>query len=147
MSEETKKTETTVITGKTGKTSFMTKIWSAIVGAAVAVAGMFGITNEQISTEKAKVESIKTQAVAALDALKAGDVTTATANLQAAIATGKVVVADVKAVTEKVKAEDKKSVVETLKNEATKIAVKDQVKKVEKATAAYTADTAKPVKK
>lgn len=121
------------------KPSFMTKIWSAIVGAAVAVAGMFGITQDQIATEKAKVESIKTQAVAALEALKAGDVTTATANLKAAVETGKAVVADAKALAENVKASDKKSVVETLKNEVTEAAVKDQVKKVEQAAAAYSA--------
>jgi len=121
------------------KPSFMTKIWSAIVGAAVAVAGMFGITQDQIATEKAKVESIKTQASAALEALKAGDVTTATANLKAAVETGKAVVADAKALAENVKASDKKSVVETLKNEVTEAAVKDQVKKVEQAAAAYSA--------
>ena len=121
------------------KQSFMTKIWSAIVGAAVAVAGMFGITQDQIATEKAKVESIKTQATAALEALKAGDVTTATANLKAAVETGKAVVADAKAIAENVKASDKKSVVETLKNEVTEAAVKDQVKKVEQAAAAYSA--------
>lgn len=121
------------------KPSFMTKIWSAIVGAAVAVAGMFGITQDQIATEKAKVESIKTQATAALEALKAGDVTTATANLKAAVETGKAVVADAKALAENVKASDKKSVVETLKNEVTEAAVKDQVKKVEQAAAAYSA--------
>ena len=148
MSEETKTTTetTTPAPTTTTKTSFMTKIWSAVVGAAVAVASMFGITQEQITAEKAKVQSIKTQATAAYEALKDGDTTTAVANLKAAIETGKQAVTDAKALAEKVKEADKKSVIETVKNEVTKVAVKDQVKKVDAAAAAYKADTAKEVK-
>ncbi|MBR4316264.1 MAG: hypothetical protein IKP65_04750 [Alphaproteobacteria bacterium] len=146
MSEETKE----VKTEKTEKKStWFNRIWSAVVGAAVAVGAMFGITNEQIATEKAKVETIKTHAVAALEALKSGDVTTATANLQSAVATGKEVVADAKVIAEKVKNADKESVIETAKDKITEAAVKDQVKKVEDATAAYNAENkvAEEVKK
>ena len=130
MSEETKTVKTS---------SWATKIWSAIVGAAVGIASMFGITSNEIATQKAKVQSVKTQATAALEALKAGDVTTATANLKAVIATGTEIVADAKALSEKVKEADSKSVVEKVKDVATEKLVKDQVKKVETAQKAYSA--------
>lgn len=143
MSEkETKtetKTETPVTTSKTS--SWFSKVWSAIVGAAVGVAAMFGITNDQIATEKAKVQTVKNQVTVALKALQEGDVTTATANLQVAVATGKEIVADAKVIAEKVKEADKTSTVETIKNEITKAGVKDQVKKVEQAKAAYVEET------
>ena len=152
MSEETKNTTevTKEVTKEVAKdtatatvknTTWANRLWSAVVGIAVGVASMFGVTNSQIAQEKAKVTSIKTQVTAALEALKVGDVTVATANLNAAIATGKEVVADAKAIAEQVKTADKQSVIETAKNEIAKTVVADQVKKVETATAAYSADT------
>lgn len=135
--EVAKDTATTTIKN----TTWANRLWSAVVGIAVGVASMFGVTNSQIAQEKAKVTSIKTQVTAALEALKAGDVTVATANLNAAIATGKEVVADAKIIAEQVKAADKQSVIETAKNEIAKTVVANQVKKVETATAAYSADT------
>lgn len=139
MSEEIKKEEVkTETTSK--KTTWFNRICSAVVGAIVAVGAMFGITNEQIAKEKAKVESVKTKAVAALDALKNGDVTVATAKLQEAVSTGKEVVADAKAIVDKVKESDKSSIVETAKDKVTKAMVSDQVKKVESATAVYNAE-------
>ena len=152
MSEETKEVKNTTevtkevskdtaVTTTTKKTTWWNRVVSAVVGAVVAVGAMFGITGNQVAAEKAKVESVKTQAIAALDALKAGDVTTATAKLQEAIATGKEVVNDVKAAAEQVKNADKNSVVETAKNAVTETLVKDQVKKVETAVATYSAGT------
>jgi hypothetical protein len=135
MSEEVKK-EAEV----SKKSTWWNRIWSAVVGAAIAVGSMFGITSEQISAEKAKVETVQVKASAALEALKVGDVTTATANLKEVVATGKEVVADAKSLAEKVKAADKESVVETAKDAVTKAVVADQVKKVEAAEAAYTAE-------
>lgn len=144
MSEETKKTtETKEVKETTAKSTWMNRIWSAVVGAAVAVASMFGITSEQIADEKAKVESIKTQVAAALDAIKAGDVTVATANLQAAVATGKEVAADAKTIADKVKNADKNSVIETAKESLIKSTVANQAKKVEQAAASYSNDLTK----
>ena len=162
MSEETKEVKNTTeaekeiskdkaVTTTTKKTTWWNRVVSAVVGAVVAVGAMFGITSNQVATEKAKVESVKTQATAALDALKAGDVTTATAKLQEAIATGEAVVNDIKGAAEQVKNADKESVIETAKKAATEALVKDQVKKVETAVAAYSADkevkTVKPAEK
>lgn len=138
MSEEIKKEEVKTKT-VSKKSTWFNRICSAVVGAIVAVGAMFGITNEQIAKEKEKVESVKTKAVAALDALKNGDVTTATANLQSAIATGKEVVVDAKAIADKVKESDKASIVETAKDKIAKAVVSEQVKKVESATAVYNA--------
>ena len=133
MSEEIKK-EAEV----SKKSTWWNRIWSAVVGAAIAIGSMFGITSEQISAEKAKVETVQVKASAALEALKAGDVTTATANLKEVVATGKEVVADAKVLAEKVKTADKESVVEAAKDAVTKAVVADQVKKVETAAAVYT---------
>lgn len=144
MSEETKNT-TNVTTDTTKKTTWVNRIWSAVIGAAVAVASMFGITSEQIAEEKAKVTSVQSQVKVALEALKSGDVTTATANLQAAVATGKEVIADAKTIADKVKNTDKESIIETAKDQLTKTVVKEQVKKVENATAAYADDITKKV--
>ena len=134
MSDEVKETKTV----ETKNTTWLNRIFSAVVGAAIAVGTTLGITNEQMAVEKAKVTSIKTQVVAALDALKAGDVTTATANLKAAAVTGKEAIADAKVIAENVKASDKASIIETAKEQITKVAVANQVKKVEAETKAYT---------
>lgn len=134
MSKETKTTETTAVSKKT---TWLNRIGSAVIGALIAVGSMFGITSGQISEAKAKTATIQKAAGEALEAIKAGDVTVATAKLQEAVATGKEVVASAKEVVEKVKEADAKSVIETAKKAATETLVKDEAKKVE--------DTAKAV--
>lgn len=131
--EETKNTETTTNT----KQTWLNRIWSAVVGAAVAVGAMFGVTQPQIEAQKAKVTEVKNYATEALEAIKKGDVQTATAKLQEATAATKEVAEQIKKDVEKVKEADKKSVVETAKNAVTEALVKDQVKRTEAATATY----------
>ena len=150
MSEETKKTEEVVeateegegapVVVTTKKQTWLNRIWSAAVGAVVAVGAMFGITQPQIEAQKAKVVEVKTKATEALDALKKGDVQTATAKLQEATAATKEVAEQVKKDFEKIKEADKGSVVENAKKTATEALVKDQVKKVETTNAAYQND-------
>ena len=98
--EETKATtETTATTATTSKKgTWLNRLFSAVIGAAVAVGAMFGITNEKIAEEKTKVETIQTQAKEALDAIKNGDIKTATAKLTEATAVVKEVANDVKEV-------------------------------------------------
>ena len=146
MSEEIKNTtaETTNVNCACKKV-WANRIWSALVGAAIAIGGMFGITNEQIYAEKTKAETLKSKAEAALDALKKGDVTMATASLQAAIATGNEIVVDAKEIAKSVK--ENESIVETTKNEIAKTVVADQAKKVEVATAMYTENINKDINK
>lgn len=149
MSEEIKKTEEVVevaegegapVVVTTKKQTWLNRIWSAAVGAVVAVGAMFGITQPQIEAQKAKVVEVKTKATEALDALKKGDVQTATAKLQEATAATKEVAEQVKKDFEKIKEADKGSVVENAKKTATEALVKDQVKKVETNSAAYQND-------
>lgn len=128
MSEEKK--EVTV----SKKTTWINRAVSAAVGVIVAVGSMFGITNSMVSEQKAKVKSVKTLASDALTAIKAGDITVATAKLQEAVETGKEVAVSAKEVVEKVKETDSKSVVETAKKAATEALVKDEAKKVEDAS-------------
>ena len=52
---ETVEKSKNVITTTKGKT-WWNRIWSAAVGAVVAVGAMFGITNDQIAEQKEKVE-------------------------------------------------------------------------------------------
>ena len=109
--EETKATtETTATTATTATTSkkgtWLNRLFSAVIGAAVAVGAMFGITNEKIAGEKTKVETIQTQAKEALDAIKNGDIKTATTKLTEATAVAKEVVKDVKETAEQVKNAD-----------------------------------------
>jgi len=145
MSEEIKKTEEkignetndTTVSTTTKKSTWLNRICSAVVGAVVAVGTMFGITQPQIDAQKAKVVEIKTYATTALDALKNGDITTATEKLQQATASTKEVAEQIKKDVEKVKKADKQSVVETAKNAATEALVKDQVKKIETAEHQY----------
>ena len=106
--EETKATtETTATTATTSKKgTWLNRLFSAVIGAAVAVGAMFGITNEKIAEEKTKVETIQTQAKEALDALKTGDIQTATTKLTEATAIVKEVAKDVKETAEQVKNAD-----------------------------------------
>lgn len=126
MSEEVKK-ETEV-----KKTGWASKIWSAIIGIVVGVAGMFGISQDQIKTEKAKVETMKTSVVEAIYNLEQGDAKAAIVNLKEITATTKEVAADIKAAAEKAKAE-KQTVVEKAKDAVVKEVVKQEVKAAEKA--------------
>ena len=141
--EETKATtETTATTATTSKKgTWLNRLFSAVIGAAVAVGAMFGITNEKIAEEKTKVETIQTQAKEALDAIKNGDIKTATAKLTEATAVAKEVANDVKEVANQVKTTDKKDVGETIIN-----AIKDEFKGTSEVNAtAESGITATPV--
>ena len=126
MSEEKK--EITVDTKKT----WLNRIASAVVGALIAVGSMLGITTAQVTEQKTKVVNVQKLASEALDAIKTGDVTVATAKLQEAVSTGKEVVVSAKEIADKVNEADSKSIVETVKNSATEALVKDEVAKTEK---------------
>ena len=91
-----------VIETTKGKT-WWNRIWSAIVGALIAVGSMFGITTEQIAEQKQKTEEVKTLAIEALDAIKKGDVATAKAALELAAETGKQVIDESKKVIDNIK--------------------------------------------
>lgn len=91
----------------TKKSTWWNRIWSAIVGAIVAVGAMFGITEPQIAEQKAKVEEVKNMAAETLENIKAGKIEDAKAGLELIIESGKEVAeqakTDVETVTEKVK--------------------------------------------
>jgi hypothetical protein len=91
----------------TKKATWWNRIWSAIVGAVVAVAAMFGITEPKIAEQKAKVEEVKNIAAETLENIKAGKIEDAKAGLELIIESGKEVTeqakTDVETVTEKVK--------------------------------------------
>lgn len=123
------------------KSTWLNRIWSAIVGALIAVGSMFGITSEQISAQKAKVESIQTQTKEALDALKKGDTAEAITKLTEVTAdvtnTTKDVISDVKEVSASIKESDKTQVVVTAIKGAAEALVKNETKKIEAATKQY----------
>ena len=116
-----------IITTTKGKT-WWNRIWSAIVGAIMAVGAMFGITNEQIAEQKAKTEEVKTLANEALEAIKKGDVVNAKAALELAAESGKEVVKESKKIIDNVKNADSKEIKETVK-ESLKESVSKEVKK------------------
>ena len=129
-----------VVTSK--KSTWWNRIWSAIVGALIAVGSMFGITSEQVAEQKAKTEEVKNLAGEALEAIKKGDVVTAKAALELAAETGKQVIDESKKVIDNVKNADKEEVKETVKDSLIKTA-KDAVnmnalKEAEKGAAIYT---------
>ena len=136
---ETKESETKVVTKKQ---TWLNRIWSAIVGAIIAVGAMFGITTDKVAEEKAKVETVQTQAKEALEAIKAGDITTATQKLTEATTAVKEVVNGVKEaaanVKEQAKDTDKKEIGKTAIKGAIENLVKNNVKNAEAATKAYT---------
>lgn len=125
MSEETKTAETTT-TSK--KTTWLNRIGSAIIGALIAIGSMFGITSSEVAEQKAKTETIQQAASEALDAIKAGDVTTATNKLQEAVTTGKEVVDSAKEVVENVKNADVNEVLDTATKAAAESALKNETK-------------------
>lgn len=90
--------------------SWWNRIWSAIVGAVLAVAAMFGITTDKVAHEKALVTQVKQYAEDALADIKNGNLTEAAKKLEQANAIGKNVVEDVKDTAEKIKDADKTEV-------------------------------------
>lgn len=131
----------------TKKTTWWNRIWSAIVGALIAVGSMFGITTEQVAEQKAKTEEVRKLAGEALELTKAGKLDDAKATLEKAVETGKEVVSDAKEVVDNVKNADKEAVKETVKKsliDSVKSAItKNDVKKIEQATTQYTDDIKK----
>lgn len=131
-SEVSKETTTSVESKTTGKKqTWWNRFWSALTGAILAVAAMFGITSDQIAEQKENVKEVKTLASEALNAIKAGDVKTATAKLTEAGEVGKEVVSAAKDVVDKAKATDKKDIINTVKESFTskdKKAVTDAAK-------------------
>ncbi len=101
------------------KATWWNRIWSAIVGAVLAVASMFGITTAQVNEQKAKTEEVKDLAGEALEAIKKGDVATAKAALELAAETGKQVVENAKKVVDNVKEAKAEDVTETAVKGAT----------------------------
>ena len=69
----------------TKKQTWLNRIYSAIVGAILAVGTMFGISQPQLDAQKAKVTEIKTKAATAIEALKCGDTQMALILLQETI--------------------------------------------------------------
>jgi len=98
MAETTEATTTSTSTSSWGKT-----IISFLTGVVITVGSIFGITSTQINDTKAKVESIKVEAAAALTAIKASDYTTAKEKLTNIVATSKEVVADTQTMVDQVK--------------------------------------------
>jgi hypothetical protein len=93
--------------------SWWNRIWSAIVGAFLAVAAMFGITNDKVAQEKALMTQVKQYAEDALGDIKAGNIKAAAEKLEQANTIGKNVVADVKETIKDVKDADKDEVKKT----------------------------------
>ena len=118
----------------TKKATWWNRIWSAIVGAILAVAAMFGITTDQVAEQKENVKQVKTLASEALESIKKGDVATAQAKLNEAQEVGKEVVSKTKEAIETIKKTDKKEVVEKVKNALTSA----NTKTVETAAKQYT---------
>jgi DNA-binding transcriptional regulator YdaS (Cro superfamily) len=92
------------------KATWWNRIWSAIVGAALAVASMFGITTAQVNEQKAKTEEVKATVSAAIEDINAGKVAEAKAKLESAVTTTKEVVAEAKQVVDNMKNADSKEV-------------------------------------
>lgn len=90
--------------------SWWNRIWSAIVGAVLAVAAMFGITNDKVAQEKALMTQVKQYTEDALVDIKAGNIKAAAEKLEQAKSIGKTVVNDVKETVETVKNADKEEV-------------------------------------
>lgn len=136
--EETVKVNEEVVEQIPQNQTWLNRIVSVIIGAIIAAGVSVGITYNEVNEAKTKTTEVKTYAAAALEAIKAGDVTTATEKLQLALATTKEVAQQVKKTAEKVKEADKKSVVENVKKAVTESLVKDQAKKVETTSSQYT---------
>lgn len=109
VAEKAKETVTKVIETTKGKT-WWNRIWSAIVGAVLAVLSMFGITNDKVAEQKEMVKQVQAYASEALVDIKAGNLSAAAEKLDKANAIGKEVKEEVKEVVENVKNADKEAV-------------------------------------
>jgi methyl-accepting chemotaxis protein len=99
----TKVSESVNTVPTTKKATWWNRIWSAIVGAVLAVGAMFGITSEQVAGQKAKTEEVKKFAAEALEYAKQGKCDDAKAALEIVVETSKDVINDTKEVVDKVK--------------------------------------------
>ena len=118
MSEknEVKETVEIAVPKKTWKDvvkGWFKKLWAAIVGAAVAVAAMFGITSEQVKEQTARAELVKLYAQDALYSLQQGDVKTAMDKLKTATEAGKEIAVEAKKVIDTAKSAKKDEVIDT----------------------------------
>lgn len=130
MSEknEVKETVETIVPKKTWKDvvkGWFTELWAAIVGAAVAVAAMFGITSEQVKEQTARAELVKLYAQDALYSLQQGDVKTAMDKLKTATEAGKEIAVEAKKVIDTAKTAKKDEVIDTAVDAAKKELKKD----------------------
>jgi ElaB/YqjD/DUF883 family membrane-anchored ribosome-binding protein len=110
------------------KATWWNRIWSAIVGAVLAVAAMFGITEPQIKEQKAKVEEVTKLAGEALELAKAGKIEDAKAALELAVESGKELKEQAKKDVESVKEKAKEAKAEDIASEAVKGAKESLVK-------------------
>ena len=114
------------------KATWWNRIWSAIVGAVMAVAAMFGITTDQVAEQKAKVTEVKTMAAEALQNIKDGKIQDGIAGLQLIVEEGKTMGEQVKKDVETVKEKVKETPAENIAAEAIKGAVKEATKTEQK---------------
>lgn len=106
------------------KATWWNRIWSAIVGAIVAVGAMFGITTDQVADQKAKVTEVKNMAAEALQNIKDGKIQDGIAGLQLIVEEGKTMGEQAKKEVEAVKEKVKETPAEKIAAEAVKGAVK-----------------------
>ena len=85
------------------KATWWNRIWSAIVGAILAIASMFGITTAQIDEQKSKTEEVKKLAAEALEYAKQGKIEDAKKALELAVKSGKQVIDESKKIVDNVK--------------------------------------------
>ena len=114
--KETTTTESTTACKKTWKTyvkEWLNRVWAAIVGAAVAVGAMFGITSEQVKEQTARAELVKLYSADALYSLQHGDVKTAIDKLKTATEAGKEIAVEAKKVIDTAKTTKKDKVIDT----------------------------------
>ena len=114
------------------KATWWNRIWSAIVGAVMAVAAMFGITTDQVAEQKAKVTEMKAVATEALQNIKDGKIQDGIAGLQLIVEEGKTMGEQVKKTVETVKEKVKETPAENIAAEAVKGAVKGMTKTEQK---------------
>lgn len=116
----------------TKKATWWNRIWSAIVGAVLAVLSMFGITNEKIAKLEQDKNDLKNLATEVTTSIKAG-------NFEDAKAAADLIIEKVNEKKEAVKETVKKSLIDSVKSAITK----NDVKKIEQATTQYTDDIKK----
>jgi uncharacterized phage infection (PIP) family protein YhgE len=124
---EGKDSNVEIVSKPSKKQTWWNRIWSAIVGAIVAVAAMLGITTEEVNEQKARVQKITVCVTEAKEALSKGDIASAKAKVEEAITISKEIAGDVKQVKENA---DK--LIETVKTEVEKKAAEAAEKKADK---------------